>query len=67
MNKSDTSASAWLSQTIFVTYSDDLELQLLNAKVQNVVSIKSQQMISMVNEYEKVSMKVVFCYCYFIL
>ena len=58
MNKSDTSASAWLSQTIFVTYSDDFELQLLNAKVQNVVSIKSQQMISMVNEYKKVYMYV---------
>ena len=54
MKKSNTSASAWLSQTIFVTISDEMEQQLLNARVENVVSIHSNQLNLVVNEFEQV-------------
>ena len=54
MKKSNKSASAWLSQTIFVTISDEMEQQLLNARVENVVSIHSNQLNIVVNEFEQV-------------
>ena len=54
MKKSNKSASAWLSQTIFVTISDEMEQQLLNARVENVVSIHSNQLNLVVNEFEQV-------------
>ena len=54
MRKSNTSSSAWLQQTMFITFSDSIEHKLLNAKIENVVSIKSKQINSVANEYEKV-------------
>ena len=54
MKKSNTSASAWLSQTIFVTISTEMEQQLLNARVENVVSIHSNQLNLVFNEFEQV-------------
>ena len=54
MGKSNTFSSTWLEQTMFVTFSDGIEHKLLNAKVENVVSIKSKQINSVANEYEKV-------------
>ena len=54
MGKSNTSSSAWLQQTMFITFSDSIEHKLLNAKIENVVSIKSKQINSVANEYEKV-------------
>ena len=54
MKKSNTSASEWLSQTIFVTISDEMEQQLLNAKVENVVGIYSNQLNLVFNEFEQV-------------
>ena len=54
MKKSNTSASTWLSQTIFVTISTEMEQQLLNARVENVVSIHSNQLNLVVNEFEQV-------------
>ena len=54
MRKSNTSSSAWLQQTMFITFSDSIEHKLLNAKVENVVSIKTEKINSMANEYEKV-------------
>ena len=54
MKKSNTSTSEWLSQTIFVTISDEMEQQLLNAKVENVVGIYSNQMNLVFNEFEQV-------------
>ena len=47
-------SSTWLEQTMFVTFSDSIEHKLLNAKIENVVSIKSKQINSVANEYEKV-------------
>ena len=54
MRKSNTSSSAWLQQTMFITFSDGIEHKLLNAEVENVVSIKSKKINSVANEYEKV-------------
>ena len=54
MKKSNTTAGTWLSQTIFVTISDEMEQQLLNARVENVVSIHSNQLNLVVNEFELV-------------
>ena len=54
MKKSNTTAGTWLSQTIFVTISDEMEQQLLNARVENVVSIHSNQLNLVVNEFEQV-------------
>ena len=54
MKKSNTSASEWLSQTIFVTISDEMEQQLLNAGVENVVGIYSNQLNLVFNEFEQV-------------
>ena len=52
MKKSSTFSSTWLEQTMFITFSDEIGLKLLNAEVENVVSIKSKH--SVANEYEKV-------------
>ena len=54
MGKSNTFSSTWLEQTMFVTFSDGIERKLLNAKVENVVSIKTEKINSVANEYEKV-------------
>ena len=54
MKKSNTSTSEWLSQTIFVTISDELEQQLQNAGVENVVGIYSDQLNLVFNEFEQV-------------
>ena len=52
MRKSNTFSSAWLKQTMFITFSDKIGHKLLNAGVENVVSIKSEHLVA--NEYEKV-------------
>ena len=54
MKKSNTSTSEWLSQTIFVTISDEMEQQLLNAGVENVVGIYSNKLNLVFNEFEQV-------------
>ena len=57
LKKTKISDNSYMAQTIFVTYSEDIEEQLKNSKIENVLSVKTKMLNTLMNEYEKVNDK----------
>ena len=55
--KTKISDNGYMAQTLFVTYSEDIEEQLKNYKIENVLSVKTKMLHTLINEYEKVDDK----------